>query len=279
MLIGGHFPISGGINKALELTMEAHGNTVQIFTKSPGQWKSRVISNTEAEEFKRFQNCSAIRPVIVHASYLINLASGDDNLRSKSIRAMIDEILRAELVGGEYVIIHMGAHLEQTVEKGLRDFAGGIEECLESTQNSKVMILLETTAGMGTQLGWKFEQVSDVMRMCSRHPRIGVCVDTCHIFAAGYDIRDIEGYRRTFHDFDRIIGLENLRVIHMNDSKKPLGSRIDRHEYIGEGFIGTNAFAEIMNDPIFENIPLILETPNPEVMHKQQIKFLLSLKK
>jgi deoxyribonuclease IV len=279
MLIGGHFPISGGFDRALQLTVEANGNTVQIFTKSPGQWKSRNIDDSEARRFAEVALKNNISPIVVHGSYLINLASDDDVLYHKSVNALTEEIKRAEMIAAQYVIIHMGAHKGSGVDEGLKKLAMGLETCIVMTQKSGVMILLETTAGMGTHLGCKFEHIAGVMKMCGNHRRIGACIDTCHIFTAGYDISTPDGYKKTFHEFDGIVGIEKLKVIHINDSKKPLGSRIDRHEYIGKGCIGIDAFRELVNDQALDNIPLILETPEPELMHKEQLKLLLSLKR
>ena len=272
MRIGGHFPISKGLVHALKITNESGGNTMQFFTKNPGQWKARVISEKEAAQFIEKAREFDISPLIVHDSYLINLASPGRELLEKSRRAFIEEIKRAEFLGADYIVTHMGAHKGLGDEKGLDLLAEGVSLCVEATKDCKVKILLETTAGQGTQLGYRFSHLGKVLKLVDNYERVGACLDTCHIFAAGYDISTGEGFKRTIDEFDREAGWENLKAIHANDAKKPVGSRVDRHEYIGKGQIGEAAFKMMVQSPLFKNIPIILETNNPEKMHRVYIK-------
>ncbi|MCE1247300.1 MAG: deoxyribonuclease IV [Firmicutes bacterium] len=274
MRIGGHFSISGGLNRSLEQTKEAEGNTVQIFSKNPGQWRGKEIDPKEAENFRNEAKAQGIYPVLVHDAYLINLATNREGLMKKSLAAFTDEIERAELIGAHYLVTHMGAHTGLGEDVSLGILADNVMHCIEQTKNSNVKVLLETTAGQGTQLGYKFEHIGRVMKSTGMHTRIGVCLDTCHIFAAGYDISTEEGYKRTIDSFDKEIGLKHLLAVHLNDAKKPCGSRVDRHEHIGQGFIGMEGFTRLINDPVFCDIPLILETPQPEKMHRVNIALL-----
>jgi deoxyribonuclease-4 len=277
MRLGGHFPISKSLCHAIDLLEEAGGKTIQIFTKNPGQWKARNISENEAKSFISYSRSKDVSPLIVHDSYLINLASPDDTLRNKSLEAFIDEIFRADKIGADYLVTHMGTHNNSGEEAGMLKLSKSIKKSIESTRDVGVSILLETTAGQGTQLGYRFEHIAYVLDQCNRNPRLGVCLDTCHVFAAGYDISNNRGYQKTIEEFEKVIGWDNLKVIHVNDSKRPLNSRVDRHAHIGEGYIGIDFFANLMNDPRFDDIPLIVETPDPETMHKIQIETLKKL--
>jgi deoxyribonuclease-4 len=256
------------------LTTEAGGNTVQVFSKNPGQWRGKEIDPADAENFRKEAVLAGIYPVIVHDAYLINLATEKEGLRKKSLAAFVDEINRADIIGAKYLVTHMGAHTGIGEDRSLEILAENVIKSIEDTPDSNVTILLETTAGQGTQLGYKFEHIGRVIKAAGNHPRIGVCLDTCHIFAAGYDISSEEGYKRTMDSFETETGLKNLMAVHLNDAKKPCGSRIDRHEHIGQGCIGMEAFARLINDPVFCDIPLILETPQPERMHKVNIALL-----
>lgn len=279
MLIGGHFPISFGLIHALELTREAGGNVTQFFTKSPGQWKSREIGEEEANSFALAVVHLDIKLLVVHNAYLINLATNKLSLLERSREAFVDEIKRADRLGAKYIVTHVGSHGGAGEQEGLDTLTKSLEKCLEQTRTCNIVILLETMAGQGTQLGHSFFHLGETLRRMGNHPRLGVCLDTCHIYAAGYDISSIDGYKRTIEEFEREIGWDKLKIAHINDAKKPLGSRVDRHEYIGKGFIGIDAFERIVNDPLFSQIPLILETPNPETMHKVYIQMLKKLKR
>jgi len=277
LLIGGHFPISRGLNHAVSLTLDAGGNTLQLFTKSPGQWKARNISKEEAESFKALVRDNNINPVIVHDSYLINLATSNESLREKSLRAFVEEIQRAGFIGAGYLVTHMGAHTGAGEDAGLDNLCRSVSRAIEMTGDSSVVILLETTAGQGTSLGYSFSQIARVIDECGGGPRIGVCLDTCHVYAAGYDISTHEGYKKTFEEFDSVIGLDRLAVVHLNDARKGLGSRVDRHAHIGRGMLGLDTFRRLLRDPRLRGTAFILETPEPEKMHKHNMEILRSL--
>lgn len=272
MLFGGHFPISNGLGHALKKAYDSGGNTMQFFTKNPGQWKARPIEEKTAGEFKSKSLELNISPLIVHDSYLINLASPNEELLHKSRNALIEEIHRTDFLKAQFLVTHLGSHMGTGEKQGMKILHESLEYCLEQTVSSKVILLLETTAGQGSQLGYKFEQIGSLIRSSGFANRLRVCLDTCHVFAAGYDLSSYEGYQRTFEDFEKNIGIENLKAIHANDAERPLGSRIDRHKYLGEGYIGENAFKRLVKDYRFKNIPFILETNNPETMHKVYIK-------
>ena len=213
MRIGGHFPISKGLVHALKVTHQSGGNTMQFFTKNPGQWKAREIAEKEAENFIKKAKELDISPLIVHDSYLINLASPGKDLLEKSRRAFIEEIKRAEFLGADYIVTHMGSHKGLGDEKGLDLLAEGVSLCVEATEECRVKILLETTAGQGTQLGYSFSHIGKVLKLVNNYKRVGACMDTCHIYAAGYDISTEEGFKRTMEEFDKEAGWENLNAV------------------------------------------------------------------
>lgn len=261
MLLGAHMSIAGGAFNAF-LHGEKYGcTTIQIFTKSSNQWRAKELTDEELEKFHAEQKRTGINPVIAHDSYLINLCSPDNDLLKKSREAFLVEMERCERLKIPYLVTHPGSHIDKGEDWGIRRIAESINWLYERTEGYKVSIALETTAGQGSNLGYKFEQIASMIEQSSQPERLAVCLDTCHIFAAGYDIATREGYEKTISAFDRIIGLERLAAIHVNDSKKGLGSRVDRHEHIGEGEIGKEPFAFFMQDRRFEKIPKLLETP------------------
>jgi deoxyribonuclease IV len=262
--IGAHMSIAGGLPRAVDRAV-AHGcETLQIFSKSSNQWRARALGASEVAEFRRRLAASGIGPAIAHASYLINLATPDPRLRARSIASFGEEIDRAEALGLLGVVIHPGACTTGTPEEGLEAIAGAIAHLLRARPRGRTMVLLEHTAGQGTSLGHTFEQLADLLRRLRWRARVGVCLDTCHLWAAGYDLASVEGYRDTFEQFDRLVGLERLKAIHLNDSKKPLGSRVDRHEHIGDGTLGLEAFRRLLHDPRLERVPMVLETPKSD---------------
>ena len=259
--IGAHMSIAGGLPRAVDRAV-AHGcETLQIFSKSSNQWRARALGASEVAEFRLRLAASGIGPAIAHASYLINLAAPDPRLRARSIASFGEEIDRAEALGLLGVVIHPGACTTGTPEEGLEAIAGAIAHLLGARPRGCTMVLLEHTAGQGTSLGHTFEQLADLLRRLRWRARVGVCLDTCHLWAAGYDLASVEGYRDTFEQFDRLVGLERLKAFHLNDSKKPLGSRVDRHEHIGDGTLGLEAFRRLLHDPRLERVPMVLETP------------------
>jgi deoxyribonuclease IV len=241
---------------------EASGcQALQIFTKSAGQWRARQIPAEEIALFRRRVRQTKIRPVVAHNSYLINLAAADQTLRRRSIDALGEELDRAEALGLDGLVMHPGSYTSGTEAGGLALIADGLAEVLAARRSGRARLLLEQTAGQGTNLGHRFEHLAEIIDRLSGSPRVGVCLDTCHLLAAGYDIGSEDGYRETFRQFGRIVGFSRLKAFHLNDSKKPRGSRVDRHEHIGKGCLGLAPFRRIVNDPRFAALPMLLETP------------------
>jgi deoxyribonuclease IV len=260
-LIGCHVSIAGGVDQAPLNGQTVGCRTVQIFTKSNRQWNARPLRDEEIAGF--FANCKAtdIGPVIAHSAYLINLAAVDKAMYKKSWDAMLIELQRAEALKLPGLVLHPGAHGGSGEEAAIRQIANALNDLIDATPKAKVKILLETTAGQGTCVGHRFEHLADIISKVRRKSRIGVCFDTCHVFAAGYDIRTEKTYHATMEAFDNIIGIKRLVCFHLNDSKGDLGSRLDRHEQIGHGKIGRAGFRSLMQDPRLSHIPKLLETP------------------
>lgn len=256
--------IAGGLPLAVDRAV-AHGcETLQIFSKSSNQWRARDLSSEEIAEFRRKVEQSGVAPVVAHASYLINLASAEPRLRARSIASFGEEMDRAEALGLLGVVIHPGSYTTGTEAGGLAAIAAAIAAILRARPRGRALVLLEHTAGQGTSLGHTFEQLADLVRRLRHHRRVGVCLDTCHVWASGYDIASEGGYRVTFEAFDRIVGLERLACFHLNDSKKACGSRVDRHEHIGDGTLGLEPFRRLLHDPRLAAVPMVLETPKSE---------------
>lgn len=259
--LGAHMSVAGGLPLAVARAA-AHGcEALQIFAKNANQWRGRELPRAEIREFRARVKAARLAPVVSHASYLINLATTNPRLREQSIEAMADELDRAEALGLLGVVLHPGCHTDGSEAGGLELVAGALLGLLRGRPRGRTMVLLEQTAGQGTSLGATFEQLAAVIEGMRHHRRVGVCLDTCHLLAAGYDIGSPDGYAETFRQFDRLIGFDRLRVFHVNDSKRPLGSRIDRHAHIGEGFVGLEAFRRLVNDRRFRALPMLLETP------------------
>ena len=259
-LLGAHMSIAGGVSQALERGRTAGCECVQIFTKSSRQWASKPYAKEEIEAFRNGQRESGIKLVVAHDSYLVNLGATDAALRKKSIAGAIDELERCEQLGVPFLIAHPGAHVGAGEEAGIRNIAQAIDEAHTACPGYRVKIALEITAGQGSNLGYKLEQMGQIIDAVKDNGRLRLCFDTEHAFAAGYDLRSEEGYERTFAELDKYIGLELLAAFHINDSMKPLNSRVDRHEHIGKGHIGLEPFRRLVNDPRFVNIPMCLET-------------------
>ena len=253
--------ISGGIDRAVASGIDVGCDTIQLFNKSTNQWAARPFRDEEIEAFKSALTASDIDPVVSHDSYLINLASPEAKMLNKSRDAFLIEMQRCEALGIPYLVMHPGSHLGTGVEEGLTRIAESFDWLHEQTQGYNLTVLLETTAGQGTNLGFRFEQLRSIIDQTADGDRLGVCLDTCHVFAAGYDIREEKGFTDTFDQFDDIIGLDRLKAIHVNDSKKDLGSRVDRHEHIGKGAIGLEGFRLLVNEDRLHHVPMILETP------------------
>ncbi len=270
-LLGAHMSIEGGVFNAPLRGKKAGCDVIQIFTKNNNRWESKKITDKEITAFKENLNKTGIKAAASHDAYLINLASPNKDVYKKSLTAFYDEIERAEALGLPYLVFHPGAHLGEGEDAGIKQITDSINLLLSKKPQANLMLLLETTAGQGTNIGWRFEQLAKIINLIEQKEKIGVCIDTCHIFAAGYDITTEEGYTKTFEEFDKIIGLKKLKLFHLNDSKKGLASRVDRHEHIGKGMLGLKAFRMLMNDKRFKDIPMILETPKGKEMKEDKI--------
>lgn len=255
--------ISGGLYKAVERAMHVDATALQIFTRNQRQWKFPPITEKDAEAWFAARADWGDYPVAAHDSYLINLANPDPEKAERAVQGFAEELRRCDRLDVPWLVTHPGSHLGQGVAAGITGYVKNLDRSLEMSGTS-AMVLLETTAGQGTNLGSTFEQLA-TMISTSHHPdRLGVCLDTCHVFAAGYDLRTDEGYAITFERFDSLVGLERLKLFHLNDSKNPAGSKKDRHTHIGEGDLGMTPFVRLMNDPRFTDTPMILETPKDD---------------
>ena len=261
-LLGAHMSTAGGVPRAIARAAASGCETLQIFTKNSNQWRGRALGATEVEAFLTARRETGVGPIVSHASYLINLAAPDAVLRRRSIDALIDELQRADTLGLEGVVLHPGAYTTSTESDGLRRIADGVVEA-QTAQSGAAVLLLEHTAGQGTMLGHRFEQLRTIIDTLNDEDagRVGVCLDTCHLVAAGYDLISDAGYRRVFEEFETVLGFDRLKVFHLNDSKKPLGSRVDRHAGIGQGYLGIEPFRRLLGDGRFVGLPMILETP------------------
>jgi deoxyribonuclease-4 len=259
-LLGAHMSIAGGVSQAMIRGRDAGCECVQIFTKSSRQWASKPYAKEEIEAFRTNQHEFGIKLVVAHDSYLVNLGATETVLRKKSILGVIDELERCEQLGVPFLIAHPGAHVGVGEEAGIQNIAKAIDEAHTACPGYRVKIALEITAGQGSNLGYTFQQMSRIIDSVKDNGRLRLCFDTEHAFAAGYDLRSDEGYERTFAEFDQYVGLELLSAFHINDSLKPLNSRVDRHEHIGKGHLGLEFFRRLVNDPRFVNIPMCLET-------------------
>jgi deoxyribonuclease-4 len=264
--------VAGGLPRAVERAV-AHGcEALQIFAKNASQWRGRVLPVEEIRSFRARVKAARLRPVVSHASYLINLASANRELRRQSLEAMGDELDRSEALGLLGVVLHPGCYTDGRPEHGLSLIAEGLDRLLRERKSGKTMVILEHTAGQGTSLGASFDELRAIIGQMKEERRVGVCLDTCHLIASGYDITSAEGYLKTFDEFGRTVGFDRLKVFHMNDSKKPLGSRVDRHAHIGEGTVGLEAFRRLVNDRRFRSLPMLLETPKSEGRAKGAIE-------
>jgi len=261
LLLGAHFSISGGLHRAIDEARFYGCNVLQMFTKNATTWRERILSETDIHKFNEARLSGGIQRIAAHASYLINIAGPQGKTSALSCKALTQELVRCDQLGIDYLVLHPGSHMGQGEASGIISCARNINRIFYETRGSTTRLLLETTAGQGSSIGCAFEQLAAILKKVEDHSRIGICMDTCHIFAAGYDISTRSGYDHVMHAFDGIIGLERLYLLHVNDSKKEAGSRVDRHEHIGKGFIGLEAFKWIINDRRFRHIPKIIETP------------------
>jgi deoxyribonuclease-4 len=275
-LLGAHMSIAGGLDRALLRGRDVGCSVVQMFLKNQLQWAAKPYTAEEIGAFKAAWRESGLRAVFAHATYLINLAAPAAAEWKRAVAAFHDELERAEALGLPFVIIHPGSHRGTGLEPGIKRIAKALDELMTRTRGYRVGVLLENTAGGGATIGRSFEELAAILRAVRSPERIGVCLDTCHLFAAGYDIRSREGYAATMARCRRVVGLRRVRAIHLNDAKEPLGSGLDRHEKIGRGHLGREAFRWLLNDRRFARVPMALETPKePEPRADRQALALL----
>ena len=274
---GCHVSVAGGVSNAFERAVDIGCDAIQIFSKNQKQWNPKPFDNEEVVRYHQEKSRTGIGPVMIHDSYLINLCATNKEILEKSRTAFTDEIERAITLKADYLNFHPGAYLEKDEEWGIKTIAESVNICLDKFTGPDVKLILESTAGQGTSIGYRFEQLRDIMHSVERKKSMGVCVDTAHIFSGGYDIRDEKSYETTMKELDEIIGLEYVRAFHINDSKKDLGSRVDRHENLGEGLIGLKAFELLLNDERHIGKPMLLETPGGEEYFKKNIKIMRRL--
>jgi len=261
---GAHMSVAGGLPRAVARAVVHRCDALQVFAKNANQWRGRPLPPDEIAQFRRDVASAGLVAVVSHASYLINLATADAALRAQSREAMADELDRAEALGLLGVVLHPGAYTTGRASDGIRLIADNLRDLLDARAAGTTMVLLECTAGQGSSIGSRFEELAEIVGLMDGHARVGVCLDTCHLLAAGYDLTTDDGYAETFAAFGRIVGFDRLRLFHVNDSKKPLGSRVDRHEHIGKGHLGLESFRRLVNDRRFASIPMLLETPKGE---------------
>jgi deoxyribonuclease IV len=277
MRLGAHMSISGGVEKAVVRGQEVGCEAMQIFTKNSNQWKAKPLTATEVKAFRDACQVACIEPVIAHSAYLINLAAPDEALYERSIQACLDELQRCELLGIPFLVVHPGAHMGTGEEQGLKRIAAAIDRIHRETPKLQAAMTLEVTAGQGTALASKFEHFTAILEQVNEPERLGFCLDTCHLLAAGYDFRTRQGYDQMMEAWEDLVGIECIRAIHLNDSKKDLGSRVDRHEHIGQGYIGAKGFEFLLNDPRLADLPMVLETPKEDDADVRNLATLRSL--
>jgi deoxyribonuclease IV len=274
LLLGVHCSVSGGLFNAFEEANKLGIDTFQIFTQNQRQWINKKIDAYTLQKFTQAWDHKKVKIIFSHCSYLLNLASLNEDIRQKSITTLTGEVLRCHALDLAYCVLHPGSYKDQTIESGIKKIIVALEEVLQQTAHSNVKILLENTAGQGAAVGFRFEHLKEIMDG-ARSKRIGVCLDTCHAFSAGYDLRNDTAFKKTFAEFDKVVGLENLYAIHINDTKTEIGSRIDRHDNIGAGKLGLECFRLILKE--FSHIPKVLETPKENNMDEKNLAVLRSL--
>lgn len=258
--IGAHMSVAGGVSKAVDRAVLHGCESLQIFSKNANQWRARPLEASEVRRFRRRLDDTGIAPAVSHASYLINLATANPALREQSIAALVEELDRAHALGLLGVVIHPGTCTSGSEEAALALVADAVRAAFRARPRRKTMVVFEHTAGQGRTIGYRFEHLAAIIERLDGSPRAGVCLDTCHLVASGYDVVSAEGYGATWRDFDRLVGFDRLRVVHANDSKRPCGSRVDRHAHIGEGCLGLAPFRRLLHDPRFAGVPFLIET-------------------
>jgi deoxyribonuclease-4 len=265
MRFGFHISIGGGFSRIVERAKVRGCETIQFFSRNPRGWKYSLLGEKDVEEFRSSIKVSGLFPIFLHLPYLPNIASPKSEFYSRSIDSITMDLERAQQLGAQYVIIHIGHRMESSEDQAIEAVSQGINRAFERVKNS-VILLVENTAGQGTEIGYNFEQINKIIERVHEKKRIGVCLDTAHSFEAGYDFSKKDGIERTLESFDKAIGLKRLHLFHLNDSKTPLGSRKDRHWHIGEGYIGLEGFRYLINRPILKHLPGIMETPRKDTV-------------
>ncbi|RPI53271.1 MAG: deoxyribonuclease IV [Chloroflexi bacterium] len=277
LLLGAHVSTAGGVEKALAHGVDTTCDTIQIFAKPPNRWASKALAEENVAAFKAAVVETGISPVIAHGLYLVNLATPDDALWNKSLDALADDLERCEMLGLAGLVVHPGSHKGSGEEAGQARIAAALDEVHARLPGYGVQVWLEITAGQGDHLGYTFGQIRQMIDSVAQPERLGVCFDTAHAWAAGYEIRTREGFDATWDEFDRVLGLERLRAVHLNDTSKELGSRVDRHEQVGKGKLGLDTFRFLVNDPRFRGIPMVLELDLGDDEFRENLKTLRSL--
>jgi deoxyribonuclease-4 len=265
MRFGFHISIAGGFPKILERAEVRGCETIQFFSRNPRGWKYEALDEDEVQTYRLLVQPSGLFPVFVHLPYLPNIASEKSKFYSRSVDSIVTDLERVQQLGAHYLIIHIGHRLESSEEEAMEAVSQGINQAFEKAPG-RVILLLENTAGQGSEIGYSFEQIKRIIAGVDEKKRMGVCLDTAHTFEAGYDLSNREGIERTLESFDRTVGLKRLHLLHLNDSKTPLGSRKDRHWHIGEGHIGLEGFRNIVNHPSLRHLPGIMETPRTDTV-------------
>jgi deoxyribonuclease IV len=278
LMLGAHVPTAGGLHLAPERGREIAAEAIQVFTRNQVQWAARKVSRAEGAAFRAAVAASGIRAVLSHGSYLVNLASPDRVVRRRSRDAFLAEMKRCHALGIPCLVFHPGAHMGAGEETGLRHVADCLNHVLEHGRDLAITPLLEVTAGQGSYLGHRFEHLAAILGRLDRPARVGICLDTCHLLAAGYDIASPRGYARTMGELDRTVGLARVKAFHLNDAKNGPGSRLDRHAGIGRGFLGTATFRRLLRDPRFRGVPMVLETPGGLPRWKKELALLRRLR-
>jgi deoxyribonuclease-4 len=263
MLLGAHVSISGAIHMSVDRAVELGCTTFQIFTRNPRGWTYTKLKKAEVDEFRRKFEAAGFRVAMAHMPYLPNIASPKKDIYEKSVRSLVAELERCGALGLELLVVHVGSHLGAGLEKGVEQVANAVNRAVEAVDN-QVKVLLENMAGQRNSCGSRFEDIAEILSRVKNADRVGVCLDTCHLLAAGYDIRSEEAVDATISRFDKVVGLNRLWAVHLNDSRGGLGSGLDRHEHIGMGNIGENGFKAFINHPAIRDKPMVIETPEDE---------------
>jgi deoxyribonuclease-4 len=265
MRFGFHISIAGGFSKVVERASARGCETIQLFSRNPRGWKYSPLNKKEVEAFRSSVHSSALFPIFLHMPYLPNIASLKSKFYKRSIDSIATDLQRAEQLGAQYLIIHIGHRLEASEGQAIEAVSQGINQAFEKVRNG-VILLVENTAGQGTEIGYTLDQINEIIEGVHDNQRMGICLDTAHAFEAGYDLSNQDGIERTLEIFDRTVGLKRLHLLHLNDSKTPLGSRKDRHWHIGEGYIGREGFRHLVNHPLLNHLPGIMETPRKDTV-------------